>query len=123
MSILYTRIITSVVVVAIIAAGYIFIMRPFESYTPIASPEDTAQYYRTQANQYLENKEYQKALEVLLKLETLVPEDLAVHYSVAKLYQSSGKKAEARAALERGIPYLKDPQANEAYAKLLSELE
>ena len=118
----YSRFIAPAVVVVVVFTAYVFIAHPFAK-DPTISTEATIQDYRTRANAHLEKKEYKEALELLLKLEEMAPEDLAVHYSVARLYQSSGMKIEARAALERGIPYLNDPDANTAYAKLLSELE
>jgi Flp pilus assembly protein TadD len=124
MTTLNSRIIVPVAVVAVVITTY-FVVTQFVIEDSIEQPTDqaTIQDYRTQANEHLEKKEYQQALDILLKLEIMAPEDVAVHYSVARLYQAAGKKAEARAALESGIPYIKDPEANEAYAKLLSELE
>lgn len=119
MTIPHLRVVVPVVAVVIAVGAYLFIAHPFAEDDPFA----LAQEYRDRATSYLEKGKNKEALELLLKLEELTPKDLAVHYAVARLYQTAGLKAEARAALERGMPYLDDPDANAAYAQLLAELE
>lgn len=79
--------------------------------------------YRNLAGIYLQRTEHAKALRLLLRLEELKPDDVAAHFAVAQLYAAAGKKKEALAALERGIPYLQSPDAAAAYEQLLRKVQ
>lgn len=89
----------------------------------IAEDPTFAPAYRELAAIRLEQKSYRQALDLLLKLEELTPEDVAVHYTVAQLYVAADRPDLAREALERGKPYLNELEAIQAYEELLQKLQ
>lgn len=89
----------------------------------IAADPSSSYAYRNLAGIYIQRGNNAKALPLLLELEELTPQDVAVHYAVAQLYLTAGKRTQALQALERGIPYLQTPDAAAAYEQLLRKLQ